>query len=163
MYRIIFVFVAAIAATFVFPAPEARAAGLEVMAGSSVSSSSRWTAAAFADITFEPLGETRVRMRPVATVGWVRRRNTTHDNLHHDVFVAGAGLRFEPDWHRTFASFQLGVAAGRTDALSSAGQFITSAGWRGDRVLVMLRHISNGRVFRGKNLGETMVLLGLRF
>jgi hypothetical protein len=39
---------------------------------------------------------------------------------------------------------------------------MTSAGWQHGHFVVMLRHISNAHLFGGKNLGETMMLAGLR-
>src|SRR6185437_6042581 len=52
----------------------------------------------------------------------------------------------------------------RTDALSSRFEFMTSAGWQNDRFVVMLRHISNAHLIGGgKNLGETMLLAGVKF
>jgi hypothetical protein len=41
---------------------------------------------------------------------------------------------------------------------------MTSAGWQGDHFTVMLRHISNAHLLGGgKNLGETMLLAGVKF
>ena len=47
--------------------------------------------------------------------------------------------------------------------MSSHEQFITSLGWRNERFVFLIRHISNGDQFGGGNLGETMLLAGLRF
>lgn len=141
----------------------ARAADVDILAGRSVTSGSRWTNSAFVNVAFNTYEYKNLHIRPVATVGWVDGRSTHHDNLDHDVYVAGGGLRLENFWHGMFASFQVGVAGGRTDALSSAGQFISSVGWSGHHMTFMIRHISNGHIFHGRNLGETMAMVGVRF
>lgn len=151
-----------IAAATVIPAP-AHAADFNITAGRSVTSGSRWTSSAFVNAGGGVYDWHGLHLQPVGTLGWVKSRDTPHDHLDHDVFVAGGGLRLVSLWHGAFFSFQLGVAGGRTDALSSAGQFISSLGWQGDHWVVMVRHISNGRIFPGKNLGETMLVAGLRF
>ncbi len=41
---------------------------------------------------------------------------------------------------------------------------MTSAGWQDGIFIVMLRHVSNAHVLGdGKNLGETMLLAGVRW
>jgi hypothetical protein len=41
---------------------------------------------------------------------------------------------------------------------------MTSGGWQDGHFIVMLRHVSNAHLLGGgKNLGETMLLAGLRF
>jgi len=151
-----------LAAATLTPAP-ARAADISITAGRSVTSGGRWTTSAFVNAGGKTYDWKGLHLQPVGTVGWVQGRDTPHDNLDHDVFVAGGGVRLANLWHRAFFSFQLGVAGGRTDALSSAGQFISTLGWQGDHWVFMLRHISNGRIFHGKNLGETMALVGVTF
>ncbi|HET7664237.1 MAG TPA: hypothetical protein VFK31_11415 [Rhodanobacteraceae bacterium] len=152
-----------LAATCFTPA-FAHAADVSLVAGRSTTTDHRWTTSAFVNI-----GADKVRtwhglhVQPVATIGWIKGRRMTREDLDHDVYVAGAGLRLVDWWHGAFASFQIGAAGGRTDALSSAGQFISSVGWQGRHWVVMLRHISNGNLFGGKNLGETMLMAGVRF
>lgn len=153
-------------ATAIFPT-QARAADVSVVAGRSATFNGRWTNTAFinvaADKTYTWHG---LHFQPVGTVGWVGGRYSDYEkanDLDDDVFVAGGGLRLVNWWHGAFASFQVGVAAGRTDALSSGGQFISSLGWQGDHWMVMVRHISNGDFFTGRNLGETMLVAGVRF
>ncbi len=142
----------------------ARAADLGIVAGRSATTENRWTTSVFVNIGSDHVRDWRgFHVQPVATVGWIQARRTSREHLDHAVYVAGAGLRLVDWWHGAFASFQLGVAGGRTDALSSAGQFISSVGWRGPHWTVMIRHISNGDVFGGKNLGETMLMAGVRF
>ena len=141
----------------------AAATDVNVVAGSSVTSSSRWTQAAFVDVAASTRDWRGIHWQPVASLGWINGRSTRQDNLDHDVFVGGAGVRLVDWWRGAFFSFQLGAAAGRTDAISSAGQFISSLGWQGRHYVVMVRHVSNGRIYGGKNLGETMLLAGVRF
>ncbi|NII11317.1 lipid A 3-O-deacylase [Oleiagrimonas sp. C23AA] len=144
-------------------AGSAQAAHIDLSAGRSMTSDTRWADAVFID----GVGNTRdwrgIDWQPVATAGWIKARNTHEDNLDHDVYIGAAGVRLVNWWRRAFFSFQLGVADGRTDALSSAGEFVSTLGWQGDHYQLMLRHISNGHVFHGRNLGETMALVGVRF
>ncbi len=77
--------------------------------------------------------------------------------------VAGTGVRMMTANHHWFLSEQLAVTSTRTDALSSRVEFMTSAGWQNGHFMVMLRHISNARLFGGKNLGETMLLAGVKW
>lgn len=85
--------------------------------------------------------------------------HTHRENLHHEVFLAGGGVRIVAPNRHWFASEQLAATSTRTGALSSRFEFMTSAGWQDGRFVLMLRHISNGRLIGGgKNLGETMLL-----
>lgn len=142
----------------------AHAADVSVVAGRSTTTEHRWTTSAFVNIGADhAINWHGLHLQPVGTLGWIKRRDIRIEHLDHQVFVAGAGLRLVNFWHGAFVSFQIGVAGGRTDALSSAGQFISSAGWQGQHWMVMIRHISNGKVYPGKNLGETMLMAGVRF
>ncbi|HEX7338488.1 MAG TPA: hypothetical protein VF271_00990 [Rhodanobacteraceae bacterium] len=142
----------------------AHAADVSVVAGRSMTTEQRWTTSAFvnigADRTYDWKG---LHFQPVGTVGWIKGRRSQLERLNHNVYVAGGGMRLVNWWHGAFVSFQVGVTNGRTYALSSTGEFISSAGWMGKHWVVMVRHISNGNVFPGKNLGETMALVGVRF
>lgn len=155
-----------LAVTFALSRP-AQAADVSVVVGRSMTTHQLWTTSAFvnigADKTYTWHG---LHVQPVGTVGWVKGRTgrmERREHLDQDVYVAGAGLRLVDWWQGAFASFQLGVAGGRTAALSSAGQFISSVGWQGRHWMVMLRHISNGDLFGGENRGETMLMAGVRF
>ncbi|SEK94236.1 hypothetical protein SAMN05428989_1115 [Pseudoxanthomonas sp. GM95] len=53
-------------------------------------------------------------------------------------------------------------AAGPCGGLGSHLQFVSSLGWQGQRLRLQLRHLSNGRIGGGSNLGESMLLLGVR-
>ncbi len=151
-----------LAAATLAPA-SARAADVSVLAGGSITSGGRWTTSVFANVNGTTHEWKRLHWQPVGTLGWIKSRNTPHDNLDHDVYVAGAGVRLPHLWRNAFFSFQVGAAGGRTDAISSAPQFISSAGWQGEHWVFMLRHISNGHFFGGRNLGETMALVGVTF
>lgn len=76
--------------------------------------------------------------------------------------MAAVGVRFPELPHHLFFSFQLGAAAPETPALSSTQQFVSSLGWSGHGIVVLVRHISNGST-RKPNLGETMLLVGADF
>lgn len=141
----------------------AQAAQVGVSVGRSMTSGSRWTDVVFIDGTGATRHWGRVAWQPALSLGWIDARDTHADRLDHHVYVGGAGVRLVDWWHRAFFSFQLGVAGGRTDALSSAGQFISTLGWQGDHYQLMLRHISNGHIYGGRNLGETMFLVGFSF
>ncbi|MFC0356439.1 lipid A 3-O-deacylase [Pseudofulvimonas gallinarii] len=103
----------------------------------------------------------RFTWQPMLSAGWIDGRD--RPRLENDAFVVAAGTRLVDWWRRAFVSFQFGISHDTNDALSSHGQFLSSIGWEGDRVVYTLRHISNGKVFPGPNLGETMLLVGLRF
>jgi hypothetical protein len=141
-----------------------HAAGFDLIAGPSVTSSERTTAAVFASAFGERPDDNRIHFEPVGTLGWIDSRSSHTDDLDHEVFVAGAGVRMLAANHHWFASEQLAATSTRTDALSSRFEFMTSIGWQQDHFTVLLRHISNAHILGGgKNLGETMLLAGVRF
>lgn len=142
----------------------AHARGFDLAAGPTVTSSERSAAAVFASIFGEPPEDGRTRFEPIATLGWIGAHHTYRENLHHEIFLAGGGVRIVAPNRHWFASEQLAATSTRTDALSSRFEFMTSAGWQDGHFVVMLRHVSNGRlVGGGRNLGETMLLAGIRW
>jgi hypothetical protein len=142
----------------------AWAAGFDLTAGPSVTASERSTASAFASVFGEPPDDGRRHFEPIGTLGWIDSRNTRKDDLDHEVFVAGGGVRMLAANRHWFASEQLVATSTRTDALSSRFEFMTSVGWQDGHFIVMLRHISNAHLLGGgKNLGETMLLGGVRW
>ena len=142
----------------------AWAAGFDLVAGPSVTASERTTAAVFASVFGERPEDNHIHFEPIGTLGWIDSRNTRKDDLDHQVFVAGAGVRILAANHHWFVSEQLATTSTRTDALSSRFEFMTSIGWQRGHFIVMLRHISNAHlVGGGKNLGETMLLGGVKF
>ena len=56
----------------------------------------------------------------------------------------------------------IGSQRGLTDALSGEPQFVSTVGWLRGRWLLAIRHISNGGL-DDPNIGETMLLAGMRF
>ena len=139
------------------------AADWDVSVGASKTISWRWAGTAFLDVSADTREWSGVHWQPTASVGWIGSRNDRPDHLDHDVLVGGAGVRLVDWWRGAFAGFEVAAVDEQTDALSSTGQFISSLGWQGDHYVVMFRHISNGHIFGGRNLGETMLLAGVRF
>ena len=150
-------------AAFVLVVNCAQAADFDLSAGTSATVGTRWTQTVF----FDAAGDSRewhgLHWEPIASVGWIGSRDDPKDDLDHDVWIAGAGVRLVGWWRGAFVGFEGGWVNQRTDALSSHGQFISTLGWQGDHFVLMIRHISNGNLFGGRNLGETMLLAGLHF
>ncbi|MGA7298273.1 MAG: lipid A 3-O-deacylase [Rhodanobacteraceae bacterium] len=142
----------------VAPGSQASSPGaLSVSAGRSISTDHQqlWTNVLFVDGT----GATRrwhgLHWQPAWSLGWIqgRGRAGVDSNLKRDVVVAAAGARVVDWWGGAFFSFQLAAASRHTDAISSTAQFVSSLGWQGHHMVVMLRHVSNGDLFAGPNLG----------
>lgn len=118
-----------------------------------------------------PIGSSPFTWTPDFSVGWIDGRNmpryrraryTTSD----PIWLAAGGARFRlgtgGDWyHALFFSFQPALHTGRTRALSSVYEFVSTLGWQGRVASIQVRHISNGSLHQ-PNCGETMVLLGVR-
>ena len=138
------------------------ATDVAISAGGSSTASQIWAPALYLDVAGERRPIAGFAWQPIASVGVIGARDERAD-LDRTVAIAGAGVRLVDWWKHAFFSFQVGYASRETAALSSHGQFISSLGWEGERTIWMLRHISNGNVYGGKNLGETMLLVGLRF
>jgi hypothetical protein len=77
------------------------------------------------------------------------------------LFAAGARL-YRGDPHGWFLGLQAAAQDGRTQALSSGYEFVTTLGWQGRHFSVQVRHVSNAGLHE-PNLGETMALVGLGF
>lgn len=145
---------------------------IELQLGRSYSSS-RGAATAFVEGTFSEhaIGSTRFSWAPDISAGWIdgrasrsrrRRRYSTTDSIW--LVAAGPRLRYGSpgDWyHHLFFSFQPALHAGRTRALSSAYEFVSTLGWQAKRFSAQVRHISNGSLHE-PNCGETMLLVGVR-
>ncbi len=145
----------------------ARGADVSASWGPSVTGHHHWTSAVFAEAATDPW---RWRAFAIATefgMGYVRARGTAVDRLDHDVWIGFGGVRASLPgagvWRHAFLGFGIGVTHGKTSALSSTGEFVDTLGWQGGPWDVMIRHVSNGHLARGPNIGETMLLLGLRF
>lgn len=150
----------------------AAAPRIELQLGRSYSSS-RGAATAFAEGTFSEhaVGSTRLTWTPDVSAGWIdgrasRSRRRTRYSTTDSIWLVAAGARFRygspGDWyHHLFFSFQPALHAGRTRALSSAYEFVSTLGWQAKRFSVQVRHISNGSLHE-PNCGETMLLVGVR-
>ncbi len=139
-----------------------QAAQFDFTAGGSATAGVRWTPAVFASVSGSTPDDGRAHFAPVASLGWIDSRNTEHEDLDHNVFLAAGGVRYGWD-QGLFASEQIAFTSTRTDALSSRFEFMTSVGWQHGHFIGMLRHVSNAHVIGGgRNLGETMALVGVR-
>jgi len=87
---------------------------------------------------------------------YVRRRNHSRYNNAQAVRLVHAGLRYEHPNGLT-GGFGIGAQHGKTDALSGDPQFISSIGWRWNRVSLLFRHISNASLHK-PNEGENLLL-----
>jgi hypothetical protein len=150
-------------AAFALLMSSAQAGEVDLTAGASATVGVRWAPVAFLDAGTEAHEWAGLHWQPIATLGWIGSRDDRHDDLDHDVAIAGAGVRLVDWWGGAFVGLEGAYVDERTDALSSHEQFISSLGWHGEHVIVMVRHISNGNFFGGRNLGETMLLAGVKF
>ncbi|MGN6314215.1 MAG: hypothetical protein ACTHMO_10735 [Rhodanobacteraceae bacterium] len=154
---------AALALGLAGAATAARAVEFDVAGGASATAGTRWAPALFADATASPPDDGRAHFEPIGSVGVIGSRTAAHENLDHTVFLVAGGLRYGRE-DGLFVSEQIAATSTRTDALSSRFEFMTSIGWRDGRWMVLLRHSSNAHILGGgRNLGETMLLAGLRF
>jgi len=144
-------------------AATARAAEFDLTGGASATAGVRWAPALFAAVAAAPPADGHAHFEPIGSVGAVGSRNTGHEDLGHTVFLIAGGLRYGRE-DGLFVGEQIAVTSTRTDALSSRFEFMTSLGWRDGRWVVMLRHVSDAHILGGgPNLGETMLLVGVRF
>ncbi|MEO8778371.1 MAG: lipid A 3-O-deacylase [Rhodanobacter sp.] len=132
------------------------------------------TAAVFGEAVFDayPIGDSAFSWSPDVSLGFINRRDiarysgsrySTNDN----VYLAAAGARFHygeaSHWyHHLFFSFQPAVQSGRTQALSTHYEFVSTLGWQWRDLSLQIRHISNGST-GGTNRGETMLLVAFDF
>lgn len=155
------------------PALPAMAARFELQVGRSYMDS-YGTNAAFGEVIFDPsqIGSSNFTWSPDVTAGWIEGRDLSrYDHDHYttrdDVGLVAGGVRFHYGptnaWYQPlFFSFQPAVHTGRTQALSSVYEFVSTLGYQGDHWSVEVRHISNGS-FHEPNRGETMALIGVAF
>jgi hypothetical protein len=158
---------------FALPALPAMAARFELQGG--VSYMDSYSApAAFGQVIFDEhqFGSSNFSWAPEITAGWIGGRDLKRfDNGRYttrdDIGLVGAGIRvhYGPAnaWYRRlFVSEQPTVHTGRTLALSSAYEFMTTVGYQGDHWMVGVRHISNAGIHE-PNRGETIALVGFAF
>ena len=135
--------------------------------GPSVTGHQHWTSALFVEAAGDPWHWRAFALSPELGLGYVRARGTLIDRLDHDVWIGFGGVRASlPQagvWRHVFLGFGVGVTHGKTNALSSTGEFVDTLGWQDGHWDVMIRHISNGHLSTGPNVGETMLLVGARF
>jgi len=157
---------AALAVLLVSPLA-AHAADYSLNGGPSVTGHQHWTSVLFAERIGAPLRWQGLDVASDFGLGFVRARDTPVDRLDHDVWIGFGGVRAcLPDageWRHVFLGFGVGITHGKTNALSSTGEFVDTLGWQEEHWNVMIRHISNGHLFTGPNVGETMLLAGVRF
>ncbi|GAB3779010.1 hypothetical protein GCM10028797_00360 [Dyella agri] len=161
------------AAALASAALPAAAAQVELQAGRSYMDSHA-TNTVFAEGVFaeHPLGDTGLHWAPDVSLGWIDGRDIgryrdTRYGTRDAIWLAAGGVRLSAggpgDWYRHFFySFQVALHSGRTQALSSAYEFVNSVGWQWRHFSVQIRHISNGKLHQ-PNRGETMALVGLGF
>jgi hypothetical protein len=155
---------------FALPAAATR---LEIQGGRSYMDSYA-VDTAFVEGVFDEhrIGNSRFSWSPDVSLGWIDGRGisrydgnrySTRDQIW--LLAGGARIHYgDPgDWYRSlFFSFQPALHTGRTQALSSPYEFVSTLGWQGRRFSVQIRHISNGNL-HSPNRGETMALLGVGF
>ena len=160
-------------AALAFTALPAAAAHVELQAGRSYMDS-RAANTVFLESVFaeHPFGDSNVHWAPDVSLGWIngrdigRYRHASY-GTRDSIWLAAGGVRLNAggpgDWyHHFFYSFQVALHGGRTQALSSAYEFVNSAGWQWRHFSLQIRHISNGRLHE-PNRGETMALVGVGF
>lgn len=118
------------------------------------------------------IGSSRFTWAPDFSLGWIDGRDVAKFRDYKygtdsDVWVLAGGARFrygsQGDWyHHLFFSFQGAGQVGRTEALSTHYEFVSTLGWQWKALSLQVRHISNGGT-GGANRGETMGLIGLGF
>ena len=122
----------------------------------------RYTDVAFAEWSGDARPWWKIAWSPALSLGFVAsRENTETVRLDENVWVFAGGARAYL-WRDLFFGFQFATTAGKTDALSTPYEFVSSLGWQGEHFQVMFRHISNGD-FHEPNHGETMFLVGAAF
>ena len=145
----------------------AHAADYSLNGGPSATGHHHWTSAVFVEAAADPWRWRVVNIAPELGLGYVRARDTPVDRLDHDVWIGFGGVRASlPEagvWRHLYFGFGVGIIHGKTNALSSTGEFVDTLGWQEEHWDVMIRHISNGHLSTGPNVGETMLLAGVRF
>lgn len=153
-----------------FPATAAR---LELQAGPSFMGNHA-TRAAFVEGVFDErrIGNSDFSWAPDVSLGWIEGRDIARyrDNRYPtsgEAWLLAAGVRLhygaaDDGYRHLFLSFQPALNSARTQALSTAYEFVSTLGWQGQRFSVQVRHVSNGNLHH-PNRGETMLLLGVGF
>ncbi|MBU6415626.1 MAG: lipid A 3-O-deacylase [Xanthomonadaceae bacterium] len=120
-----------------------------------------WTDVGFMEWVGDPRPIWRLAWAPAFGLGRFSARDTVAERLNHTVWVGAGGGRLYL-WRGAFFGFQVAATHGKTDALSSTAEFVSSLGWKGRHWQILVRHISNGDLHK-PNHGETMLLAGFAF
>ncbi|MEW9571718.1 acyloxyacyl hydrolase [Rhodanobacter sp. Si-c] len=162
-----------VAAALAFAALPAAATQIELQAGRSYMDNHAANTV-FVESVFDehPLGNTSLHWAPDVSLGWIDGRDIgryqhARYGTRGAIWLAAGGVRLNAgsssDWyHHFFYSFQVALHSGRTQALSSAYEFVNSVGWQWHHFSFEIRHISNGKLHE-PNRGETMALVGVGF
>nr|WP_241668916.1 acyloxyacyl hydrolase [Rhodanobacter glycinis] len=142
----------------------------EIQSGPSYMDSTS-TTAVFVESIFneKSIGSSRFTWSPEVSLGWIEGREIQRFQYgryttKNPIGLVACGVRVHygdaGDWYRSlFVSFQPALHSGRTQALSSAYEFVSTVGWQGQHFSFQIRHISNGALHK-PNRGETMALVG---
>ncbi|MGV8939983.1 MAG: acyloxyacyl hydrolase [Lysobacter sp.] len=151
------------------PVGRVEAASVQVEAGRSyMGGIGTW--AVFAESVFDerPIGNSPLAWSPDVSVGWIDGRplNRSGGYGNDAIWLVAGGIRFRMEnrdggYYPLFFSFQPALHTGRTAALSSSLEFVSTLGWQGERFSFQVRHISNGSL-KEPNRGETMALIGVK-
>jgi hypothetical protein len=136
-------------------------ARVEISAGRSQTPRHGGTDVGFIEWIGDPRPAWKLAWAPAFSLGRFNARDTYAERLNHAVWVAAGGARLY-GWRDLFLGFQVAATHGKTDALSSTYEFVSSLGWQGRHWQVLVRHISNGELHL-PNHGETMLLAGVAF
>ena len=151
----------------------AAATQVELQAGRSYMDS-RAANAVFVEGVFaaHPIGDSGLRWAPDLSLGWINGRDIARYRharyrTSDDIWLAAGGVRLSAggpdDWYsHFFYGLQFALHSGRTQALSSAYEFVNTVGWQWHHLSFQIRHISNARLHE-PNRGETMALVGVGF
>ncbi len=138
------------------------AARVELSGGRSQTTHQDWTSVFFAEWIGAPQPEWKLHWAPGVGLGHFNARlNLPGVRLDNDVWVGAVGARLYL-WRGAFFEFQGALTDGKTDALSTPYEFVSTLGWQGHYWQLMARHISNDD-FHEPNHGETMLSLGVAF
>lgn len=136
-------------------------ARVELSLGRSRTPHHGWTDVEFLEWVGDPRQIGRFAWAPAFGLGRFNARDTSADRLNHVVWVGAGGGRLYL-WRRAFFGFQVAATHGKTDALSSTYEFVSSLGLQGRHWQIVIRHISNGSLHK-PNHGETMLMAGIAF
>ncbi|HET6907541.1 MAG TPA: lipid A 3-O-deacylase [Rhodanobacteraceae bacterium] len=138
------------------------AARVELSGGRSMTLHHDWTTVFFAEWIGDARPWWKFNWAPAIGLGHFNARtDLPNARLDNDVWVGAAGARLYL-WRGAFFGFQVAATDGKTDALSTPYEFVSSLGWQGAHWQLVARHVSNGD-FHKPNHGETMLLAGVAF